>query len=68
MGVFYKGEEIGFIVDSPARGTLKITENGSYDVREKANVDVEVNASQEITSGNYLVKVIDYDGNILKEQ
>lgn len=46
MGVFYKGEEIGFIVDSPAKGTLEITENGEYDVSTKAKVIVNVNSTQ----------------------
>lgn len=42
MGIYYKGEEVGFIVNSPTTGTLEITENGEYDVRDKAKVDVKV--------------------------
>ena len=42
MGIYYKGEEVGFIVNSPATGTLEIIENGSYDVRDKAKVDVNI--------------------------
>ena len=64
MGVFYKGEEIGFIVDSPAKGTLEITENGEYDVSTKAKVVVDVDLGDdtpltitlpnEFTSANYI--------------
>ena len=44
MGIYYKGEEVGFIVNSPATGTLDITENGVYDVKNKAKVDVKVSS------------------------
>ena len=42
MPVYFKGEEVGIVVNSPATGTLEISENGIYDIRDKALVDVNI--------------------------
>lgn len=48
-------------------GEIEITENGTHDVTNYATAIVNVESSSGATSGDYYVKVIDYDGTILKE-
>lgn len=50
-------------------GTLEITENGTHTVTEYESVEVNVSGggSEEETTGQYHIKVIDYDGTILKQ-
>ena len=50
-------------VPNPSSGTLNITENGVYDVTEKASVDVQVEGSEELVSES--VYLTDNEGKII---
>jgi hypothetical protein len=69
MSIYLGKNKIGVTIKSGIKpeGEIAIIENGTYDVTNYANAVVNVEGAGGETSGEYFVKVIDYDGTILKE-
>lgn len=65
--LFSANVNLGDIVS--ASGTIDIRENGIHDVTNYASANVNVaGSSEDIGTGKYVCRVVDYDGSILKEK